>query len=85
MFVLSKNEVIPGISGLHLQKCSHCFEGKQHIVSFKSSAPSRKPEVLDFVHSDVCGPMKIRSLGGGISPFLCYDGLRAEEEKRKPT
>ena len=21
----------------------------------------------------------------GISPFLCYDGLRAEEEKRKPT
>jgi len=21
----------------------------------------------------------------GISPFLCYGGLRAEEEKRKPT
>ena len=21
----------------------------------------------------------------GISPFLCYDGLKAEEEKRKPT
>ena len=28
MVVLSKNEVIPGISGLHLQKCSHCFAGK---------------------------------------------------------
>uniref|UniRef100_A0A0D2ZV94 CCHC-type domain-containing protein n=1 Tax=Brassica oleracea var. oleracea TaxID=109376 RepID=A0A0D2ZV94_BRAOL len=44
MFVLSKNEVIPRISSLHLQKCSHCFAGKQHRVSFNSSAPSKKPE-----------------------------------------
>lgn len=71
MAVLSKNEVIPGISGLHLQKCSHCFAGKQHRVSFKSSAPSRKPEVLDLVHTDVCGPMKTRSLGGA-SYFVTF-------------
>ena len=45
MSILSKNEVIPGISGLHMQKCSHCFAEKQHKASFKSSAPSRKPEV----------------------------------------
>ena len=63
--VLSK-EAIPGISGLHLQKCVHCFAGKQHRVSFKSSVPSRKPEILDLVHSDVCGPMKTRSLGGAL-------------------
>ena len=40
MSVLSKNEVIQGIFGLHLKECSHCFAGKQHMVSFKSSVPS---------------------------------------------
>ncbi|GAA0147204.1 hypothetical protein LIER_36475 [Lithospermum erythrorhizon] len=28
-----------------------------------SSEPKRKPEVLELVHSDVCGPVKTRSLG----------------------
>ena len=63
--------MIPESSGLHLQKCSHCFAGKQHMVSFKSSAPSRKPEVLDLVHLDVCGPMKTRSFGG-TSYFVTF-------------
>ncbi|CAA7059133.1 unnamed protein product [Microthlaspi erraticum] len=68
--VLSKKS-IPGISGLHLQKCAHCIAGKQHRVSFKSSAPSRLPEILDLVHSDVCGPMKTKSLGSA-SYFVTF-------------
>ena len=49
--------------GLHLQKCSHFFAEKQHIVFFMFSAPSWKPKVLNLVHSDVCGPMKTKYFG----------------------
>ena len=48
-------------------KCVHCFEGKQQIVSFKSYFPSRKPKILDLVHSNVCDPMKIRSFTGALN------------------
>ncbi|KAF5781986.1 putative RNA-directed DNA polymerase [Helianthus annuus] len=38
--------------------------GKQRRVSFKSHPPHRRNNILDLVHSDVCGPMKTRTLGG---------------------
>ncbi|RDX93750.1 hypothetical protein CR513_23944, partial [Mucuna pruriens] len=41
-----------------LEKCSHCMAGKQTRVSFKKHPPSRKSELLELVHSDVCGPLK---------------------------
>ncbi|KAK8984727.1 hypothetical protein V6N11_020043 [Hibiscus sabdariffa] len=33
-------------------------EGKQRRVSFSSCPPHRKSELLELVHSDVCGPIK---------------------------
>ncbi|WJX48823.1 hypothetical protein P8452_35337 [Trifolium repens] len=62
--ILAKKNVLNGVSDARLKKCSHCLAGKQRRVSFMSSEPKRKSEVLDLVHSDVCGPMKTRSLGG---------------------
>ena len=41
------------------------------MVSLKSSSPFKKPEVLDLVYTDVCGPMKTRSLGGA-SYFVTF-------------
>jgi transposase InsO family protein len=38
--------------------CNGCALGKQTRVSFQSTAPERAKDVLDIVHSDVCGPMK---------------------------
>ena len=49
-----------------LEKCEHCLAGKQNRVSFKSNPPSRKTELLELVHSDLCGPMKTRTLGGAL-------------------
>ena len=40
--------------------------GKQNRVSFKSYPPSRKTELLELVHSDLCGPMKTKTLGGAL-------------------
>nr|KYP45754.1 Retrovirus-related Pol polyprotein from transposon TNT 1-94 [Cajanus cajan] len=47
-----------------LEKCSHCMAGKQTRVSFKKHPPSRKLELLNLVHSDVCGPLKVKSFSG---------------------
>lgn len=44
--------------------CEACHLGKQHKLPFNKSVVkvSRKPG--EFVHSDVCGPMQVRSFGG---------------------
>ncbi|CAH9138620.1 unnamed protein product [Cuscuta epithymum] len=69
--LLLKRNVLPGVHDIHLKKCSHCLAGKQNRVSFKSHPPSRKESILDLVHSDVCGPMKTRTLGG-CSYFVTF-------------
>ncbi|CAH9132849.1 unnamed protein product [Cuscuta epithymum] len=71
MSLLLKRNVLPGVHDIHLKKCSHCLAGKQNRVSFKSHPPSRKESILDLVHSDVCGPMKTRTLGG-CSYFVTF-------------
>jgi hypothetical protein len=63
---LAKKNVISGLKDVTLDKCSHCLAGKQNRVSFKSQPSSRKSEVLQLVHSDLCGPMKTRSHSGRL-------------------
>ncbi|KAL0281564.1 UNVERIFIED_CONTAM: hypothetical protein PYX00_002512 [Menopon gallinae] len=43
--------------------CEICARGKIHQLPFKKST-SRSENALDLVHSDICGPMKVRSAGG---------------------
>jgi transposase InsO family protein len=62
--ILAKKNLLSGMKSAPLKKCTHCLAGKQNRVSFKSSPSTRKPGILDLVHSDVCGPMKTRTLGG---------------------
>lgn len=38
--------------------CGGCALGKQTRVSFQSTSPERAKNMLDVVHSDVCGPMQ---------------------------
>jgi hypothetical protein len=51
----------------HLKDCRGCALGKNSKGYFPSS-DNRSKGILDLVHSDVCGPMTIASLGG----FLYY-------------
>ncbi|RDX85891.1 hypothetical protein CR513_32846, partial [Mucuna pruriens] len=52
--------MLPGLKNAELEKCSHCMADKQTKVSFKKHPPLRKSELLKFVHSNVCGPLKIK-------------------------
>jgi len=59
------------VTGLHFEKtdyqlsCIPCIEGKQTKKSFKKlKRTNRAKDVLELVHSDVCGPMQTPSWGG---------------------
>ena len=43
--------------------CDYYLFGKQHKLSFRKNF-TRKFEKLELIYSDVCGPMKVDSLGG---------------------
>ena len=44
--------------------CEGCVKGKQKRNSFPKGQATRATELLEIVHSDVCGPMQTTSLGG---------------------
>lgn len=44
--------------------CKACLEGKQHRLPFPKVTHPRSTELLELVHSDVCGPMKTTTIGG---------------------
>lgn len=46
-----------------VKRCKICPMGKHHREPFKSSK-SVTTKVLELVHSDLCGPMKTKSIGG---------------------
>ena len=47
--------------------CEGCAHGKQKRAPFPKGQATRTSEILEIVHSDVCGPMQENSLGGN-----CY-------------
>ncbi|CAK1592203.1 unnamed protein product [Parnassius mnemosyne] len=62
-----KNGAVEGISfdmKADIQKinCQVCCEGKQSRLPFQLRN-HRSSEMLDLVHSDLCGPMEVRSIG----------------------
>ena len=46
------------------EKCKGCMAGKMKRVSFTGNTGISTGEVLELVHSDVCGPMKNPTLSG---------------------
>ncbi|RDX89152.1 hypothetical protein CR513_29156, partial [Mucuna pruriens] len=63
---LAKKDVLPGLKNAELEKCSHCMAGKHTRVSFQKHPPSRKSELLELEHSDICGPLKVKSFSGAL-------------------
>ena len=54
---------IPVLQLDHDGTCRECVLGKNAKKSFPDSE-SKSKEILDRVHSDLCGPMTVASLGG---------------------
>ena len=54
-----------------LSPCESCILAKHHRESFPKGMSYRAKVPLEIVHSDICGPMKMPSLGGSIY-FLTF-------------
>ncbi|CAJ2657878.1 unnamed protein product [Trifolium pratense] len=62
--LLSKKEMVRGLPYINHpnQVCEGCLLGKQFKMSFPKESSSRAQKPLDLIHTDVCGPIKPRSL-----------------------
>jgi transposase InsO family protein len=68
MLQLSNKQMVDGLpalrSDLDLRVCEGCALGKSHRVAMPQQATTRATQLLELVHSDICGPMQVNSLGG---------------------
>ena len=77
MEMLSHLGYLPALNFSDFSVCEHCIYGKHVYSTHKRNLNKKKSEPLDLVHSDVCGPMYVRSMGGGgggahfFYSFLC--------------
>ena len=46
------------------EACDGCMKGKQTRKPFPKESTTRANEILEVIHTDVCGPMETKSLGG---------------------
>ena len=44
--------------------CEGCVMGKQHRTEYPKRVAKRATEPFELVHSDVCGPLSVNSIGG---------------------
>ena len=60
---LVKEGVLPSLVVEPIPLCESCLEGKMTKRPF-SSKGNRAKDLLDLIHTDVCGPMNVKARGG---------------------
>ena len=55
---------LPKRGRLQMSFCEGCAQAKQTRKAFKPIGEVRTTDILELVHSDVCGPMSTASYGG---------------------
>jgi hypothetical protein len=65
-------EGIPELKSTHEGICKGCALGNNIKRPFPSSN-NRSKEILDLIHSEVCGPMPVGSLGGSLYYVIFID------------
>ncbi|KAK3022595.1 hypothetical protein RJ639_046200 [Escallonia herrerae] len=66
MKILHLKNALLGMKNIQLDFCEGCVYGKQKRVSFRRDGKEKKIERLELVHTDVCGPTTVKSLGGNF-------------------
>ena len=64
---LMKNELVHGMDSCQIhdvRDCEACVLGKMTRRSFPKKSQSRASKPLEIIHSDLCGPMQVDSIGG---------------------
>nr|GEV53992.1 hypothetical protein [Tanacetum cinerariifolium] len=64
---LSKNDILIGLPKLKFVKdhlCSSCELGKAKLKSFQTKSTPSSKRRLQFLHMDLCGPIRVESING---------------------
>ncbi|RVW22383.1 Retrovirus-related Pol polyprotein from transposon TNT 1-94 [Vitis vinifera] len=61
LMILAKKNLLSGMKKGSLKRCAHCL-AKADQSCIQNTPPYKKPGMLDLVYSDVCGPMKTKTL-----------------------
>ncbi|KAJ0577826.1 putative RNA-directed DNA polymerase [Helianthus annuus] len=70
---LYNKKMVQGLPRMkEIGQCEGCASGKLHKLPFHSST-RRATQVLEVIHTDVCGPMPVKSLGGSRYFLLFID------------
>ena len=59
---LVTNEILPPIEFSDLEQCIECIKGK-YVKQIKRGA-KRSAEILEIIHTDICGPFPMQSVDG---------------------
>ncbi|KAL9270861.1 Retrovirus-related Pol polyprotein from transposon TNT 1-94-like protein [Drosera capensis] len=65
MLELHKRNLLKGVKSCKLDFCKFCVLGKQCKVQFRGATSNTKG-ILDYIHSDVWGPVRVPSKGGSL-------------------
>ena len=63
-----KNDLVDGIDVKITKEkyaCENCYDGKNHKIPFYPNKSESNRNPISLIHSDICGPIKPESLGGG--------------------
>lgn len=72
--LLGHKEMVYGIPAIdEVEFCEGCVYGKQSRISFPKNQSRKTENILEVVHTDLCGPMKTTSLGGSKYFLLFTD------------
>ena len=65
---LAKDKLVKGLNSAELldemEMCESCVQGKIHRAVFSKAGGKRSDRPLGLVHTDVCGKLNTKSLGG---------------------
>ncbi|GJS27610.1 retrovirus-related pol polyprotein from transposon TNT 1-94 [Tanacetum coccineum] len=79
--LLSKKDVVIGLPKLKYVKdqlCSSCEMSKEKRSSFKTKAVPSSKGRLNFLHMDLCGPMRVASINGKKYILMIQQNLQAQ-------
>ena len=71
--ILSEKKMVQGLPKIKLPKevCDMCCTGKQDRNSYNTIVTFNATRKLEVIHSDVCGPFEVKSIGGN-SYFVTF-------------
>lgn len=64
---------VPNLDGNRLEYCSACASGKARKANISKEPMEHATVPMELIHTDLCGPMEVASLGGSYYKATMVD------------